>query len=169
MLHASTASNLFGVGHDPDPLTLVSCSNIASREHSPSRIEPHRGQVSENNVKPPRSEHWRVLHEDVSGSNFANDPGHLHPESAALTREPCAFACRADVLTGEPAADDIDTSAPWVPVEGSHVVPDREAREDAVSLSGEEDSTGVGSKLNSADGAPSKELASQDAASCPCK
>jgi len=36
-------------------------------------------------------------------------------------------------------------------------------------LSGEQDAAGVGINLNSADGAPSKQLPSQDAASCPCK
>ena len=60
-----------GVGSNPDALTFVGSSGMVSSEHSPSHIEPHRGQVSEYGSKPPRSEHWRVFHEDESRLNFA--------------------------------------------------------------------------------------------------
>ena len=48
-----------GVGsHNPDPVSTVRCAGMSSSQHSPSRIKPHLGQVSENSMKPPRSEHW---------------------------------------------------------------------------------------------------------------
>jgi hypothetical protein len=81
----------------------------------------------------------------------------------------CILFCLADVLAGESATDDIDVAAPRVSVEGLNIVPDWEGFKAPVALSGEEDASGVGINLNSADGAPSKELSTQDASSCPSK
>jgi hypothetical protein len=72
-------------------------------------------------------------------------------------------------LAGKSSADDIDRPAPSLAVEGSHVVPDWESAKASVSLSRKQDSARIGINLDSADGAPSKQSASQDAASCPCK
>jgi hypothetical protein len=72
-------------------------------------------------------------------------------------------------LAWKSAANDIDVSAPRLAVEGLHIVPDWEPRQESVPLSGKQNSAAVGIKLNSADGAPSKEFASQDASSCSCK
>ena len=110
---------------------------MVSAEHSPSRIHPHLGQVSENSAKPPRSEHWRVFHVRELWSYFVNDPGHFHPEAGSLAVDSCAFSSGANVLAREPAADDIDVSAPPIPVEGSHVVPYWERVEDSVALARE--------------------------------
>jgi hypothetical protein len=138
-------------------------------QHSPATIVPQRGQVPENSSEPPRSESWGVLHEDVSRSNLANDPSHLRPQSASLAVEPCTFPCDADILAGKSTGDDVDVSAPPEAVEGSHVIPDREAVEQSVTLAGEQHTATVGIKLNSADGAPAKPDPCQDASSCPCK
>lgn len=54
-------------------------------------------------------------------------------------------------------------------VEGSDVIPDREAVEMSVSLSSEEDPPGEGSRLHSADGTPSEELPSHDTTTPSCK
>ena len=58
----SSISNTLGVSHiscrDPDSIPLMVCANVVCSQHSPSRIKPHRGQVSENGSKSPRSEHW---------------------------------------------------------------------------------------------------------------
>jgi len=72
-------------------------------------------------------------------------------------------------LAGESSADNIDVSAPLSAVETAHVIPDWERLKDSIALPGKQDASAVGIKLNSADGAPSKQLPSQDAASCPCK
>jgi hypothetical protein len=138
-------------------------------EHSPARIKPHLGQISKNSSKPASSEHWGVLHEHVARSHFANDAGHFAPESAAGPADAGPFAGGTDVLTGKPAGDDIDFSSPRLSVECSDIIPDWEPWQASVPLSGEQDSPGVLINLNSADGAPSKELAAQDASSCPCK
>jgi len=72
---------LVGVGHNPDPVSLVRSAGMVSAQHSPARIIPHLGQIPENNSKPPSSEHWRVLHENVARSYFANDAGHVLPQA----------------------------------------------------------------------------------------
>jgi len=136
---------------------------VVSSQHAPPRIEPHLGQVSENSAKPPRSEHWGVFHEDESGSYFTNHPRHLAPEPGAFAVDACALAGAADVLTGEPARNDVDSPAPRSPVEGTHVIPDGEAGEVSVSLAGEEDAAAVGIKLDSADGAMAEEEVGEDA------
>jgi len=100
---------------------------------------------------------------------LANDPGHLGPQSASLSVKSVTFSGNADVLAGEASGNDIDVSAPWLPVEGSHVIPDGEWPEHSVPLSGKQDAAWVGSKLNSADGAPSKDMPAQDASSRSCK
>jgi hypothetical protein len=158
-------------GNDPNPFTLVSCANIGSRKHSPSRIIPHRGQVSENDSKSPESESWAVFHKRKSRSYFANDASHLAPESGAFSVDAFAVcsACGTDVLTRESSRHNVNSASPDSAIERRNVIPDRECVEASIGLSCEQDASGVGINLNSADGAPSKQLPSQDAASCPCK
>jgi hypothetical protein len=163
------ASLALGVGQDPEALPPMRGTNIVRSQLTPFRVVPQRGQVPENSTKPPNSEHWRVLHERESWSYLANDASELRPQAASLSVDACSFAGCADVLAGEPAADDVNVSSPWVAVEGLHVIPDREAWQVPVSLPGEQDGSAVGINLNSADGAPAKEDSSQDAASCSCK
>jgi len=59
--------------------------------------------------------------------------------------------------------------APGLAVERAHVIPNGEPLEDPVALSGEQHAAREGIKLDSADGAPSQEDASQDSTACPCK
>ena len=47
-----------GVGQNPDPVPPVRSAGMVRAQHSPPRIIPHLGQVSENSSKPPKSEHW---------------------------------------------------------------------------------------------------------------
>jgi hypothetical protein len=97
--------------------------------HSPPRIIPHRGQVSENDSESPRSESWRVFHEHVSGSNFANDAGELSPEPGAFAVQPGPVSCDAGVLARESSRYHVNNAAPWSSVKGADVIPDRERRE----------------------------------------
>ena len=138
-------------------------SHVSSSQHSPPRIEPHLGQVSENSAKPPRSEHWGVFHEDESGSYLANHSRHLAPKPGALAVDSGALASAGDVLTGESSRDDVNISSPRSPVEGADVIPYGEAGEVSVSLAGEEDAAAVGIKLDSADGTVAEEEVCEDA------
>jgi hypothetical protein len=124
-------------------------------------MEPHLGQVSEYAVESSRSECWRVFHERESGSYFANDPGHLHPEAGAGTVESTAFAGHADVLAGKPARYHVNNASPWPSVKGANVIPNREGRENAVILSGDKYACGVRVELDGADGLPAEEVAAE--------
>jgi hypothetical protein len=136
-------------------------TNVGSTDDSPSRIKPHLGQVSEYAVESSRSERWRVFHERVARSYFANDPGHLHPEAGAGAVESSTFAGDADVLAGKPARYHVNKASPWASVKGANVIPNRERRENAVILSGDKYACGVWVELDGADGSPPEEMAAE--------
>jgi hypothetical protein len=140
-----------------------------SAEHSPPRIIPQRGQVSENTSKPARSEVWGVLHEDVSRSHLANDPRHFSPQSASGAVDARTFSGSGDVLAREPASDDVHQSTPWPSIEGSHVVPDWEGVQASVVLAGEQDAPGVVVDFDGAHGAESTEESAEYAAASACE
>jgi hypothetical protein len=100
------------------------------------------------------------------GSYFANDPGHLHPQPAALSVEAAPASCSRDVLAREASGDDIDVSAPRSPVEGPNVVPHGEAWEVSVALPGEEHGASEGIKFDSADGNVPESEVGEDSAAC---
>jgi hypothetical protein len=127
------------VGNDKQPLTPVSCSNIASAEHSPSRIHPHFGKVSKHDVESSSNESCRVLHERIARLHFANDPGHFHPKATTVSVEAGFRAGLTDVLTGKSARNHVNTSSPICSGEGAYVVPDREEIERTITLSELED------------------------------
>jgi hypothetical protein len=97
--------------------------------HSPPRIIPHRGQVSENDSESPRSESWGVFHVDVPRHHLANDAGELSPQPGALASESFATAGKADILARESTRYHVNKAAPWSSVKGAHIIPNRERRE----------------------------------------
>jgi hypothetical protein len=155
--------------NNPGSLAAMPSSHLVRPHNSPLRIETQLGKVSKDGPESPNREICDVLHEDVAWSHFANDAGHFLPEPAFLASNPSSVSDARDVIAGEAPRDDMDASGPWVPVEGPHIVPDGEVVKHSIPLAGKEDLAGVGINLNSADGAPSKEFASQDASSCSCK
>ena len=140
-----------------------------SSQHSPLRIIPHLGQVSDHTSKPARSEDWGVFHEHVARSHLANDSCHFSPQSTSSAFDPFAASSGADVLAREAASDDVHHSTPRLSVEGSDVVPDRERRERSVVLAGAEDAAGVVVDFDGADRSPSEEFAPEYAASSACE
>jgi hypothetical protein len=157
------------VGHNPDSVSSVRGSNGNRAQHSPFCIVPQRGQVAENSSKPPNSEHWAVFHECESWSYFANDTGHLFPQSAFLAVNSGTFPSGADVLARKPARNHVNNSLPWSSVKGANVIPNREGREKSVILSGGKYACGIGIVFNGAHGLPSKELPSKNATSSACE
>ena len=138
-------------------------AGVTRSEHTPARIVPQRGQVSEYTSKPPRSEHWGVFHEDVEGSYFANDASHLGPHAGAGTVDSCALAGGADVLARKASRHHVNTASPRSSVKRSHVIPDRKRGQASVVLAGNENTRGVGVPLNGTYSAPSEEMAPEDA------
>lgn len=154
-----------GVGSkDPQSLSQVRGAAVGRREHAPFRIEPEVGQRPENSVEPSNKEPWDVLHEDEARSHFANDTKHLEPEAAAGAVESGALPGDGDVLAWKPTGDDVDTSTPGGPVEGSDVVMDWELRQAAVGLPRLQDAAAVGVNLDGADAPVPEQEAAEDPA-----
>jgi hypothetical protein len=97
-----------GVGNNEGPVTEVRGTDGCCWYAIPRCIVPERGQVSENDSHPSSKERWDVFHDDESGSKLANDPGKLSPQPAASSGDACSLAGVGQILTGEPAADDVD-------------------------------------------------------------
>jgi hypothetical protein len=83
----------------------------AERKQRPLRIKPDSGQVAENSAHSPMKQRCDVLHDEVSGSNLANQPEKLSPQAAPLPVDPLSLPGIANVLTRESAADDVDVAA----------------------------------------------------------
>jgi len=91
------------------------------------------------------------------------------PHAAALSLDACPATGDADVLARESARYDINKAAPWSSVKGLNVIPNRERRENAVILSGEQYACWVGGPFDGADGAPSEQVASEYSATSACE
>ena len=153
-----------GVGtKDPDPISFVWSADVSRAQHSPLRIEPHLGQVSEYTSEPPRSESWGVLHERVSRSNLANDSSELHPEPASLSVKTFAFTGDGDVLARKSSRNHVNTASPLVSVKGTHIGPDRERGEASVILSGHKYASGIGLVFHGTDTLPSEQMPGEQA------
>jgi hypothetical protein len=72
-------------------------------------------------------------------------------------------------LAREAARNDVNKAAPWSAVKGANVIPNREGREKAVILSGDKNACGVGVALNSGDGAPAEQVATEYSATSACE
>jgi hypothetical protein len=91
------------------------------------------------------------------------------PQAASLTFDSSPFSGAGNVLAWKASGHDVNEASPWSPVEGLDIVPNWESWQPSVALTGEQDAAGVGINFDSADGAPSQDWPSQNAASCPCK
>jgi hypothetical protein len=150
----------------PPPLSQMGSADVGGTEHAPLRIEPEFGQRPENNIKPPASDCWDVLHEDESRSHLANDPVHLPPETAALSCEARAFSRDRDVLAREAPGEDIDSPSPCGPVELGNVIVDLHlGRQPTFVASCLQNGAAVRVDLNRANGAVTQQQAAEDAAS----
>jgi hypothetical protein len=138
-------------------------------EHSPLRIVPQRGQVTEHGVESAKSEGWGVFHEDVTGHHLANDSGELSPESGAFAGDPGSASSNGYVLTGKAARYDVNTASPRASVKGANVVPDWERVKRPVVLPRSQDRSGIGVTLNGADGSPSEQSSAENSATSACE
>ena len=172
-----TASSATGVcSRNPDALSeviharsSVKPDGVSSGKHSPPRIIPQRGQVSENGSKPPASENWRVLHKHEAWSNLAHDTAHFRPKPATLSVNSSAFAGCTDVLAWESSADGVNASVPRLAIEGSNVIPDGEPWQDSVSLPLQQHLSAVRFNLDSTDAGMSEKRSAKDTSPCSSK
>ena len=102
------------MGDDEDPVPPVRGADGLRGDAVPFRIEPARGQLSENGTEPPaslsRKESWYVLQDDVSRSHHANDSHELEEQAGSAGVDAGLLAGDAEVLTGEAPADEVDRS-----------------------------------------------------------
>jgi hypothetical protein len=118
-------SPAFGVGHNPESVSLVGSANGASWYAVPLRIIPERGQVSENSAHSSIKQRCDVLHDDVAGSKLANKTGVFGPETTAVAFNPDTLAGIRNVLAGESADDGVNqnsTSSKLGSGEFAHIV-----------------------------------------------
>jgi hypothetical protein len=83
-------------------------TDVGSSYAIPLRVIPEKGKVGKDSVEAASSEGGNVFHDDVAGSNLADQARVLRPEARPRPFDACALAGEADVLAGEPSADDID-------------------------------------------------------------
>lgn len=98
------------VGQDEQSLAAVTGSQRGAGEHSPFRIEPQRGQVSEDGGESVAHEAGDVLQEDEAGSHVAAKGGDERPEPP-LVLFALPFAGDAPGLTGEAGGEHVALNA----------------------------------------------------------
>ena len=86
-------------------------SHSTRRNTCPLRIKPCLGQLSENSVQPVSKDRCDVFHDDVAGSNCANDSHEFVKETApSALLNAGLLAGGADVLAGESTANNVSCS-----------------------------------------------------------
>jgi hypothetical protein len=130
----------------------VVCTHVARCNGSASDFVTHRFKVVGRCVN--RSP-GNVLGKYVPGSCICHDPSHFRPEVVCIVR---ARSRRTVGLAGKPARNHVNTAAPRSAVKGSHVIPNRERRENSIILAGGEYARGIGVPLNGAHGSPPEQV-----------
>lgn len=105
-----------GVGNNPHSVAPVRGANGESWNAIPPQIIPERGQGPENLSKSSTKERCDVFQNEVAGSpagsdKLANESDDFPEEARASARKPSPGARIAEVLAGEPSADDIDSNS----------------------------------------------------------
>lgn len=72
-------SRVVGVCQYPESFAVLGSPKGISSQHTPLRVIPERGKVSENIEKPPNRESCHVFHDCESRSYLANKTGELAP------------------------------------------------------------------------------------------
>lgn len=93
-----------------------------------------------------------VLGKDDSGPHFADDPLHLGPEVPGIGFT-APLAGGAEGLAWISGSEEMNLAAPWAPVEGSEVVPDRRVIQGLVRHPGHESGRSVGLPFDETDSA----------------
>jgi hypothetical protein len=145
--------------------------NTVRSEHSPFCIVPHLGQVSENSLKPPKSEHWAVFHECEWWSYFAKYSVHFFPQTTSLSVKSVCFCCvcAANILARKPTRNHVNNSSPLFSVKCSHIIPNRERFEASVVLPCDKYIAGVFVELDCANRSPSEQFSAEYSTTSACE
>jgi hypothetical protein len=121
---AERASVVTAVGQHEDALSSVRSAGVGRGDHSPFRIEPQRGKVSDDGVESQPNVACDVLEADERRGALVDDPPDLGPQvSLVLVSE--SLPSDGEGLTRVARRDEIHDSTPRAAVEGSEVVEDR--------------------------------------------
>jgi hypothetical protein len=104
----ATASNVVGVGHDPDAIPLMRGANGGSGYTVPLRIVPERVEATEDFVQSARAKGCNILDDDVARVDFFDETAIFVPKTASLASESESVTGDADVLAGESSADNVN-------------------------------------------------------------
>jgi hypothetical protein len=74
-----------GVGNNENPFPFMGRTNGARRKSNPFRIKPHAGKITEDAIPSQGKQPWRIFHEHVAGSKYANHSREMRPEPARIT------------------------------------------------------------------------------------
>lgn len=141
------------VGQNEDSGSPVRGPDIGRSKHTPFRIEPKIGQVTEDDAEPASADEGRhVFQPDEAGIHFANAVSDVGPDPPLVVHA-LAFAGCGPGLTREARNDAIHESTPASAVEGDNVVPDRRRIQPPVCHARHQYSGGIGFPLNVQDGA----------------
>lgn len=111
-LGSSTSARV--VTDDEHAPSALGHSEEAAVENPPSHAVPDVGQRSKQLAEVPTAvrgeQSGYVLDEKPLGSNRLSDPGELEEQAGSLTGETCPSSGDGEVLAGEAAAEEIDTT-----------------------------------------------------------
>ena len=102
----------------------MGCSNCTRREHTPLRIEPEEGNVTQNSSKTCSNNPWDVLQDEVARSHFSDNPTDVGPDPSLVVSTELLTG-HAERLAREARSDDVNASTPRCAVKGADIVPDR--------------------------------------------
>lgn len=122
-------------------------ANGCRGEHTPLRMEPARGKVSQDGSEPQGKVPWDILKDHESGSALVNDPVDVRPEVPGVV-DARALPCNGEWLAGVSPSDDIHSATPCSSVEGAEVRPDRAAIQGRFFHPAHEDGCSVGVPLD---------------------
>jgi hypothetical protein len=113
MLGASWFAFAVGVGHHEDPSPIVRGAKVSGANPQGDRTIPEAPEVSSHSVNPPRRAALDVFDDDGARPQFGDDASEISPQTRLFAIEASSRSARVrrrDVLTREPAADDIHGS-----------------------------------------------------------
>jgi hypothetical protein len=114
------ASVVTGVGHNPDdeePFASVGCADVSGCDDASFHVIPGADEIGDNDVHPARSERCNVFDDDDERPKLADDAVEFSPQAGTRTAEPRTLSCDAEILAGEPAANNSNVL--------EHACPDR--------------------------------------------
>ena len=115
------------VGHNPDSVASMRRSDRPSAHHERPCGVSKRLQLRQYPVNSSRFKANHILNEYPTGSNVGDKSVELAPQTGTCSAKSAALSRKADVLTREPATQELDPSSIAISGKRSNVLMDRNA------------------------------------------